>query len=542
MKRRTVLWSIVGLILAGLAALAVAASSEMPMVPRAAEGWSRGMVLGSTPVKRSVALCPLADGGMLLTWADMTDRIELARVGSDGRVLDTFTLPVNAAKGRDPQVQVGPDGRLHLLWREEGGGPASVHYLLLEADGTPVAEPLMLSDPSHMVSEPPHLVRDDAGRLHALWADVVGVHWAMLSGAGQMLAGPSLLVPGGYSARVWAGEGGRLHLAWQERRGGNDRLLYYAVFDPARGELEDVTEVASILVSDRMALQDMALGIDGGMGYVFWVTYDRGYERYDFQAVSFPLDQPDQQQVRSLELRAGRGPDTISTAGGGRTPLAVALSENVMSGPQRVDLQVAVVGVEEAQSGEEVVTDSRQASLVPVLAVDDHSYFHLAWLETAGFGRYHVVYASTAPEVMERYNRVNLWDVSNGIFGNLFRLSTLVIALIAVLIMWAVLPFVGLVIYHVLTSEEMLETAGAWVAIGAALVAQIALGFVLPPRIGVEAEWAGLRWMAPAVAPLVAGALLAWWLKRRRDRPLFVAYFLFSGINSLLQMLLYFLL
>ncbi|NIV33951.1 MAG: hypothetical protein GWN58_32255, partial [Anaerolineae bacterium] len=67
---------------------------------------------------------------------------------------------------------------------------------------------------------------------------------------------------------------------------------------------------------------------------------------------------------------------------------------------------------------------------------------------------------------MEEYNALTLWDAANAMFGNVFRLSTVVVGLVASLSMWAVVPLVGLVIYHLVTSEETLNTVRSRVALG----------------------------------------------------------------------------
>jgi len=225
-----------------------------------------------------------------------------------------------------------------------------------------------------------------------------------------------------------------------------------------------------------------------------------------------------------------------------QTPLLVALSESVPD-PEvigAVRSQIVVIALGQGE-GEDVVTASVQASLKPTLVVDDRANLHLAWLETTEFGVYRVVYASTAPAVMENYNALTIWDVLDTVFSNLFRFSTLIVALVAVLIMWAVLPFLVLVIYHLVTSEETLNTARSWGALIVALALEVALTFLQPPLFGVEADWPALRWVAPALAALGAALVMANVCRRRKYMHLFAAYFLFAGVNGLLQMVMYFL-
>ena len=76
-------WIILGGLLVALVALrALASSSETTkMTPRAAEDWSRGQLIGYTPVKQPVALQPAPDGGVFLVWPNLDGRLELIRMG-----------------------------------------------------------------------------------------------------------------------------------------------------------------------------------------------------------------------------------------------------------------------------------------------------------------------------------------------------------------------------------------------------------------------------------------------------------------------------
>jgi hypothetical protein len=539
--KRSVLWIILGVVLLAFAALAVWASSYTSKTPRASDAWSRGQIIGQTPIKRRVALQSALDGGVFLVWPNLDERLELARVGVDGEVLLSRALPLDTQKPRDPQLQVGLDGRLHLLWREEGEPPASVRYAVLEADGTPVGQPQVLSGPASRVLDTPRLVRAEE-RLHALWAEEAGVYWAVLGQEGSTLEGATFLIPGGGRLVAQMDDEGWLHLVWEEELGVNTRGIYYAVLDLDGGKLGEPEEITQLVVGGRLRLEEVALGLSPDAGYVFWSDYDRGFDRYRFQYAFFPLDFPQQKQVSQWRLKLGDGPPAISPPDGQQTPLRVALTERMLGSRQTIELQIAVITMGQGDAEEQVVTASTQASMKPVLIADERSHLHLAWLDTGGFGRYRVVYASTAPEVMEEYNALGLWDAANAVFGNVFRLSTVIVGLVASLSMWAVVPLIGLVIYHLVTSEETLDTVRSRVALGMALAVEVMLTFALPPRIGVETTWPALRWVAPALTAAVTAAVAARVLRRRESVHLFVAFFLFTAINSLLQLLLYLLL
>ncbi|MBL7065560.1 MAG: hypothetical protein ISS49_15320 [Anaerolineae bacterium] len=105
--------------------------------------------------------------------------------------------------------------------------------------------------------------------------------------------------------------------------------------------------------------------------------------------------------------------------------------------------------------------------------------------------------------------------------------------------MWAIIPLLGLVVYHVVTDEEVLGTLRSRVAIVVALAVEVALTFALPPRFGAEVTWPLLRWVSLAVGTVVATLVTASIMRRRDENHLFAVFFLFTIVNSLLQMALY---
>jgi len=512
------------------------------MTPQASEAWSRGRIISKMSVKRAVTLQPAPGGGVFLAWPNLEGDIELVRIGVEGEVLLDRILPLETKKARDPQLQVGLDGRLHLLWREQGDPRASVRYALLEADGTLVGRPQCLSDPMSRASDAPRLARDAKGNVYALWSDETGIYWAMFNGEGKVQTEPALLIPGGSSLLVQMDDRGRLHLLWQQTVRGSSISIYYAVLDLEKGEPGNPEEIVKILIGGLLRLEDMALGLSQDGGYVFWSYYDAKYDRYDFQYAFFPLHAPQQRRINSWELKVGDGPLSIAPLDGQQSPLPVALSERMMGAKREIELQITLITMGQEAAREQVVTASSQASMKPVLIADDRSYLHMAWLETGGFGEYNVVYASTVPEVMENYNVLTFIDVLNTAFNSVFRYSMVILSLIAALVTWAVIPLVGLAVYHVVTNEETLDTVRSRVAIITALVVEVALSFVFPPRIGVGTTWPAALWVVPSVTALVATAITGSIVRRQEDKHLFGTFFLFTALNSLLQPLLYFLL
>jgi hypothetical protein len=223
---------------------------------------------------------------------------------------------------------------------------------------------------------------------------------------------------------------------------------------------------------------------------------------------------------------------------GPQTELLLALSESVPDSAGVVRSQIAAMSLGQ-RVREDVVTASSQASLEPTLAVDSHSRLHLAWLESAGFRQYQVVYASTAPRVIENYNALTLLDVVDGMFSSVFQLSTLLVTLVVTLMKWVTVPFLVLLGYHLVTSEETLDTVRSRVAVVAVLAVQVALTFVLPPTIGKDILWSSLRWTVPSVSAVATGLLTLSFVRRRQGTHLFGVFFLFAAMNSVLQMVVF---
>ncbi|MBU0703597.1 MAG: hypothetical protein KKC18_06995 [Chloroflexi bacterium] len=533
-------WIIVGLVVLTLGALAAWGSSQTPMVARSSEAWSRGQIIGQTSVKRRVALQPASDGGAFLIWQNLEGRLELAHIGEDGKVLQTRLLQIGARQASDPQLQVGPDGRLNLLWREGELSHSTIHYVLLEANGSPASPVQTISDPANPVLDAPCLVADTEDRYHAIWADTAGIRWMPLETEGTPLAEPILVASEGRSPVARADDQGRLHLIWQQRQRAHVEAVYYAVLDLESGAVGKPEEIVEVVLRTGQGVGEPIIALTPETGYVLWEVLDFRYVSSQGEYASFPLESPQQRQIEPLNLREGMNPVGLYAMPGLQTPPLVALSQDV-SDPNVAGVirsQIAVIALGQG-AREDIVTASAQASLEPTLVMDDRSNLHLAWLESSEFGVYGVVYATTAPETLKNYNALTLLDVLDTVFSNLFRLSTLIVALMAVLIIWAIIPFLVLVLYHLVTSEETLHTLRSRIALVVVLALEVMLTLIQPPRIGIDAAWPALRWVTPAVTAVITTAMTVYILRRRKDAHLFGVYFMFTGINSLLQMVTY---
>lgn len=520
--------------------LAVWTSAQTRMIPHASEAWSRGRIVGDTSVRRAAALRPLGERGCVLVWQNSDEQLQMTRIDADGEVVHDEVLALGAVQPRDPQLEVGADGRLHLLWREGERPDAALYYVLLSADGAPLNAPQAISDAP--IEENPRLVAGADRRYYAVWADEQGVQWATLSEDGALLSGPALAAPDAGIPAVQVDEQGNLHLAWRQALRTRAWEIQYAVLNPVDGSLRGPAAVGQVILRTGQGMDDPVIGLDGETVYVLWAGHDFKYGGSWSEYAVFPLDAPEQAVTAPLTLGKGRSPVDLYAASNPGGALWLAMSESVsdaeVMGIERSQIAVLNVG---SGNGEAVVTASPSASLSPVLALDEAGQRHLAWLETAEFGRYQVAYASTAPDVVKHYNAWTLADIVDTVFSYLFKASTLIIALVAALLVWAVAPLLVLVLYHVFTSEETVHSRRSYVALFVVLALEVLLTFAAPPRLVVEASGPLVRWGAPAAGALAA-ALATWRWTRRRERPhLFGVYFLFTGVSSILQVLIYFL-
>jgi len=562
-----------------LALLAWSYSYVSPMTARASEEWSRGRVVGRTALNRPVALQPAPGGGVFLVWPNLDGRLELVRLSADGETALQQPLVVGDGSSNSPQLEVGEDGRLHLLWREGGEPHATVRYALVEPDGVPVTETQVLSDPSHWVVDSPRLVSGSHGEVHALWADEVGVQWAVLNAEGALLEGPRLLVPEGRAPDAQLDQEGELHLVWRQLSGSNVYIVRYATFDPESGELSSSEDMAQVFRRTGQRIEGPAIGLDHDSGYVFWSVHDRRDATVVSEYAFFPLELPRQKRVVTLRMEHGINPSGILPLRGQRTLLLVALSELVGSeweaeyqiavavlvpqampeyevwglasarGGRRGFLSLAGVSVQESvqwRQGppaqewemEQIVTASTLPSIRPVLVIDGRSYFHLAWLEPGGFDQYRVVYASTAPEVEENFGTLMLWDVVDPVFRHVFRLTLVFWAAGPLLILWGLLPLGVLLVFHLVTGEEMLETRGSRLVLGLVVALEVVLSMLFPPRGLLSVPFA--RWTVPAVTAVVALLVTTGVVRRDRESSLFVAFFTFTAVHALVQLVGYY--
>jgi hypothetical protein len=555
--KRPVYWVIVAVVLVALAALVGWAATYSPLYsPSASEDWSRGRILGVTPVSVAVDIQLMPEGGVLLTWVDVDERLHVVQVGTRGQIVADRMPGLGAEAPREPRLLVGPGGEIHLVWLETVGGGSEVKYARLSDLFAVQAGPISLSLPGD-ASSSPHMAFNRQGEIEVFWVGEAGLYHVTLDAAGTVQDEAAVLAEEAEDVDVEVDAEGIFHLAWLEESGANTNLVWYACFNPEPEELSQPTEMGRVFLRSGQRVESLAVGMDSNTGYVVWALQDlrdvtsRGWFAF------FPLDLPGLHRVSNLELDEAGNPLGLWVVRGPRERVLVALGATVVTedGPQ---MQIAIIalGPEQAPASEVratlggegttapldaggwvenqyVVTSSERPALKPSLAVDAQGELHLAWLETGGFGVYRVAYASTASGVREAYNAITLWDVVDSVFGVAMRLF-MVVGLTPVLaIAWIMLPMLWLIGYHFATGQETFERLGARVALGVAVFLELLSTYLVNPyRSSMPAA---LQWSSPIITTAL-GLLLAWAIERRRDEAsLFGAFFIFALAHGFLQ-------
>ena len=562
-------WVVIAGVLIALVVLIGWANAYVPlMTSRASETWSRGRIVGTTPVSVQVDIRAASDRGMFLAWADLDGRLHVARVDARGRVVADWVPALDSDIPREPRFLVEPlesedDFRIHLVWRETGDSRSLLTYARLDSAGSVQVGPLPLSLPGD-AAQSPHVAFNRRGGIEVFWVGNAGVYRATLSAEGEMQGEPALLAEDGEIVSVQVDRRGTFHIAWLQATDPREKVIRYASLDPEQKDLSQPEEMDRVFLRPGQVVQSLTLGVDSDTGYVLWVVQDMKYVTSSAHYAFFPLEIPRQKKVRDLQLDEGGDPLSLWAMRGQHETLLVALTETIMTqdGP-RLQIGVIVPQGERspgdfvwmavggqgstlaiAQGGwpedQYVVTASDRPSLKPSLAADERGNLHLTWLETGGFGVYRVAYASTAAEVRAAYNSLTVWDITDRAMGIAMQLF-LALGLTPVLaITWSLFPLMWLLGYHLVTGRENLSAPGTWAALGVSVLLELLFTYLIYPyRSSLPVA---LRWTLPLVAAVAALLLTAVYLRKQDERWLFGAFFVFAVAYGFFQVVCFVLL
>lgn len=562
--KKAALWVFLLVALVAVAALIGWAATYTPLYSESAsEAWSRGRILGVSPVNIAVGLQPAADNGAWLTWVDLDNRLHVVQMGGRGQVLADRTPVPGTGVPRAPRLVADTGGSLHLIWLETQGGASELRYARLSPTLAVESGPRALSLPWD-TARSPQLVLTAPGSLQVFWIGEAGLYHLAIGDPDGGQGEPRLLAEGARDLAVHVDEVGLVHLAWAEEPGPNSRIIWYAVFNPEAREISTPEEMGSLFLRGAQRIESMAVGVDSNTGYVVWIIQDlRDVDSRGWYA-HFPRELPRLSRIQTLQLSMGSSPLSLSGLRNQEGRFVLAMSQSVMTpaGPQ-VQIGILPMGPESPPEQEVwaaltlqastppaapvrqletqyTVTASERPSLRPTLAMDAQGELHLAWFQTGGFGVYRVAYASTAPGVLQAYNAVTLWDVVDQVFGLAMKLFMVVGLMPALAIGWSLLPLLWLFGYHLVTGKEVLETTSAHVAMAVAVVLVLVMTYLIYPYRAIMSPT--LQWLAPPATAALALLLSAAYLRRQDDPSLFGGFFIFAIAHGFLQVALFVLL
>jgi hypothetical protein len=537
--------------------------------------WSRGLKLGVSPLNQPVTLQIDGEGHAHLIWytkIEEVSKLHYAQLDDQAKVVVERNLDIPLFDPHKPQLLLDKRGNMHLALLAREDGVKSLFYLLLGDDGETLSEPTRLSastsgeDKGGEV-ESYQICLGQEGRVEVFWSDQDGIYHLGLDERGDVISPPTLIVPQGTDPAAQVDRSGTIHLAWVQESTSEGPVLYYAAFQVP--ELAKGTKLAGLGLVSEAALYGPFLGLDMDNVYAFWSLEHRaGLEVGTAKSyyVSFPSGQPSRLTPMRINIASSDFVTMPSVARGQRGEVAAAFNVYVSSGFKaqleqskmvemgpvsvgfRPEMQLAqAIFAEGEMMGYQIAAKTDSASLRPNLVADPASNLHLTWLDTAGFGRYDVYYASTSPPTKAWLDRTRPQDVlleaADLALGMLSG-----VALLPFIVLWIFFPLLWLVLFYVFVGEEELELKRVKVVLGIAIALYTGTKLMSLPSSLLYVPF------LDEVPPLLYSALVSgvpliilalgltaiYAYARRAERAtLFPAFLVFAMTDALLSMAIY---
>jgi len=568
--------SVAGLIL--LALVATGCGMTRTTTSRASDQWSNGKLVGTAILNNQVAFQVDEAGNSFMVWVGPDHELNFARLNERAEVVVQAPLDLSTNSPMKPQLLMDTTSQLHLAWLDRQERSTQLFYARLSADGEIIQEATALSPPEQRVSHS-SVALDPVGQtVELFWSDNVyirpGCYHAALDWSGTIVVPAEMLILDGLMPSAQIDRQGFVHLAWRVELEPDEPDFHYAVYDPQRRALgPDILATEPLIQMGMLggptagaAFDGPWLGLDEGSVYLAWVLEVR--ERGNVQDFTFyqafpqpALTRPEgtapfdysPPRVTSGAVHV-RGVDPSLTGQpqflDGQPAHQVLACFTQASGPGNMEtLQIAAIDVGAWQVEEqEIVNATRSASVQPNVAIDGQGNLHLVWIDTAGFERYDVVYASTSPQVKETLNRVTTYEVVDRVLGAVMSFFT-ALFFVPIALNWILFPLGWLILFALASRTFEISDPYGRRALILAMLLQLGAKIVfLPdllsrsPLISLLSPLLGLflgRWLLPLLlAALSAGVVWAC-LKRSRNQSIFVAYFIYAVVDSLLTLIVY---
>ena len=554
----------------------------------ASDDWSRGVRLGQAAISGRVGLATdeLAQNIYLVWVAEEkqlgAEFLRFVRLDRSGHILQEHDLPIGVDRPTQVEIAVDQHGHLHLTWLDRVAGIRRLFYARLDTSGRLASYPRPVSLPGVMV-ESYALGLGPSGGVDLFWGAKegaqTGLYHARLDTWGQTAAENLHLGVKGFDPAFRTDRHGISHLVWMEEPEYGDHHLHYATFDGERRALSHCSEIARFPAPTGLIAHRPSLGLASDDVYIFWSLERRGggLSRPSARSsyLAFPLGRPDmagkprpvqfpplnqprygavKSQFRVEQLAS---PAQIrvssefvyfpSTSQGRDDELATAFAVQLVGRTRSVIQVVLALWGDGEIKGYQIAGKTRSISLRPTLVADPNGDLHLAWIDTAGFGRYSVYYASTSSEARASLNRIGGQDVVAAITALIWGVVQ-ALTLFPIAMVWLFPPFMLLAIYSFIRAEGDLSRMGSRIMlVVAALVytgfkylwrpnwlAAIPLPRSLPSSISNV-----VTYVAPLVISLLAGVASWAYVKQREFPKLLPAFGVFAGSDALITLLVY---
>ncbi|MFQ5592775.1 MAG: hypothetical protein ACE5HA_01365 [Anaerolineae bacterium] len=246
------------------------------------------VAVGSLGTLESPAVAVGPDGESHVVWVDSIGGSSMLRYRR--RSGSEWGSPQNIAFGREPDIGVDSDGRLHLVWSNASilGQTDDIYYRWKDAQGS-WSLTYVLSDRPSVDSVEPAMAIDQAGMLYLGWREIAGVAEMIAYRSGRRSSWPSgseLVAP--IMSRVGApaitvDEQGSAYLAFAGQSGLQYRVLEPTTQSWAAGEL--------VAGDQPDATSPQLVAGEDGLVNIVWAAPGVGGETDIFyRAVRLPLE------------------------------------------------------------------------------------------------------------------------------------------------------------------------------------------------------------------------------------------------------------
>jgi|GEM_PF-854063 len=573
---------------------ATGCTSSYERSEKPAGDWSRGLLLGESNIKQSAALQVDTEGRVHMVWIEIPSgeqgTLRYAQLDREGRVTVDKALPIDLAQPRRPQLLVDGDGDLHLAFLHRSDGEQLLYHVQIDSAGG-TTEPVRVSrDGEHVDGFRMFQTPREKGLQFVSASELdngdAGIYHHAFDGNG--INSTHLLVPEGIDPFVLvespssSGNSGTTHLIWLYGKGFSKREIYYARLEEGQLTPSNGEHITTFGFSESAAYQPPVLGLDSDTVYVLWSIQNMGGgltpTAADTYYISFLPGEPSYFDPQNLKLPSEHRPDHVAHTSPYQISELTLLSPDIYStdfinapavvASKKSELPIVVSLIIESASkqfmqlglavladgeavGYQLANETSNASVLPTLVADQDGNLHLAWLDTAGFRRYKVYYATTSPEATAWLNRTTVEDVGERAATLAFGVLS-AIGFLPLTLMWNVPALVLLVVFHLISHQEFLDELGAKIALGISFVLYLAVKMLFLPGLlsgGTPFVYLVPQEMASMLATIIpvlisVVALVAFIMYVRRPdqgQPpaLFKAYLIFALVDSALTAILY---